>query len=167
MPKLQTVFVGACFALFGLAIVLFVTSLDNNGSTQQFYDTNGVQGIADVEIAQARMQPPDSFLRAVAADKERSGKWAALRKKVIVAHPYCAYCGGTEKLQSHHIRPFHLHPELELVESNVIVLCETEGTDHHLRIGHAGNFKDENPNVVEDCQKHEAEMRKAGTWPRK
>lgn len=112
-----------------------------------------------------QIHPPAAFLEAVKLDAKRSSHWAALRKKIIAAHPYCAYCGSKQNLQAHHIRPFHLHPELELDPKNVIVLCETPGTDHHLHIGHAGNFKSENPNVVEDCAKNRSMMEFAGTWP--
>lgn len=112
-------------------------------------------------------RPPESFVRGVRDDKARSDKWEAFAKKCKAAHPYCAYCGGTAKLQAHHIAPFHLHPELELDESNVIILCELPDSDHHLHIGHLGNFKSEgNPHVREDCARHEADLRKAGEWPR-
>lgn len=108
---------------------------------------------------------PADFAAVVKGDKDRSSKWPTFRKHVLEKHPFCAYCGGTEKLQVHHIAPFHLHPELELDETNVIVLCEKPETDHHLHIGHLGNFRSEgNPNVVEDCKKNEVKLRKLGTW---
>lgn len=107
---------------------------------------------------------PESFKK----DTARDSRWHALRDKIVKAHPFCAYCGGTTKLQAHHIRPFHLEPDLELDPSNVIVLCEDPATDHHLKIGHLGNFQSEgNPRVVEDCEANEAKMRKDGTWPQK
>jgi 5-methylcytosine-specific restriction endonuclease McrA len=113
------------------------------------------------------LQPRVGILKLIDEQKERSSKWPALRKHFLEAHPYCAYCGARENLQVHHIRPFHLDPTLELDPTNLIVLCETPGIDHHLHIGHLGNFRSEgNPNVKEDCAKHEAEMKAAGTWPK-
>lgn len=126
-----------------------------------------VQGVID-PLPDSRPNVPADFLQDVKTDTARSTRWHALRDKIVKAHPYCAYCGGTVKLQAHHIRPFYLHPELELDPENVIVLCEDPATDHHLHIGHLGNFKSEgNPDVVRDCQANEAKMRAAGTWPRK
>jgi hypothetical protein len=110
---------------------------------------------------------PADFKEAVKADTERSSKWPTFRKHVLEKHPFCAYCGGTEKLQVHHINPFHLHPELELDETNVIVLCEVPETDHHLHIGHLGDFRSVgNPDVVRDCFENEKKLRAAGRWPR-
>ena len=106
-------------------------------------------------------------LGLIDAQKERSSKWPTLRKHFLEAHPYCAYCGAKDRLQVHHIKPFHIDPNLELDTNNLIVLCETPGTDHHLEIGHLGNFHSEgNPNVVEDCRKHRAELEAAGKWPK-
>ncbi len=122
------------------------------------YADNNPQGLV------SRM--PADFADAVKADKERSRKWPSVRKHFLLTHNFCAYCGGTEKLQVHHIRPFHLHPELELDETNMITLCELPETDHHLHIGHLGNFRSEgNPDVVKDCQAHEATMKADGSWP--
>lgn len=83
----------------------------------------------------------------------RSSKWANVRKRHLKAFPTCAACGCDQHLQVHHIKPFHLHPELELEDLNLITLCE--GKDEHqchLNIGHLGNFKNENPDVVKDAQ---------------
>lgn len=121
-------------------------------------------------------EAPAHFLADVAADKKRSDKWATCRKHFLAAHPFCAYCGGTTKLQVHHVHQFNdMTPEQrgtdapggELDPNNLIVLCEDPATDHHLHIGHSGNFKTSNPNVRADCQEHEAAMRKEGTWPQK
>jgi hypothetical protein len=57
------------------------------------------------------------------------------------------------KLDVHHIRPFHLHPDLELEPSNLITLCEADkgGVNCHLFIGHLGNFKSFNVDVKADA----------------
>lgn len=68
-------------------------------------------------------------------------------------------CGGKDKLEVHHIKPFHLHPELELDPSNLIVLCESGGggLNCHLAIGHLGSYKSFNVDVVND----------SATWKKK
>ena len=119
------------------------------------------------ETCKAKPAPRVGILKLIDEQKERSSKWPSLRKHFLESHPYCAYCGAKEHLQVHHVKPFHLDPSLELDPNNLIVLCETPGTDHHLEIGHLGNFRSEgNPNVVEDCRKHRAELEAAGTWPK-
>lgn len=82
---------------------------------------------------------------------KRSGKWPTVRKAHLAKNPSCEVCGGTKKIEVHHIKPFHLHPELELDPSNLISLCEgASDVNCHLLFGHLGNFKSLNKNVVED-----------------
>jgi len=92
------------------------------------------------------------------SDKEpkgskRSGKWPTVRKRHLQLHPTCAVCGGKKKLEVHHIKPFHLHPDLELEMTNLISLCENDndGINCHLAFGHLGSFKSLNEDVVQDC----------------
>jgi hypothetical protein len=100
-------------------------------------------------------------------------------------HPVCAFCGfkpnpcsvileNRKRLQAHHGRTAFkdMTPEQkgtdepggEYDENNLIALCERHPENHHLNIGHDGNFKHENPNVFEDCKANEAKLRKLGTW---
>ena len=116
-------------------------------------------------ISPLLLRAPKTFQDGVSADKARSGKWAALRARIIKNHPFCAYCGRTEKLEAHHIKPFHLFPELELEPENIIVLCQAPPMDHHLKVGHKGNFKNWNPDVVADCKANEKRLKRAGRWP--
>lgn len=81
----------------------------------------------------------------------RSPKWRTLEKKVREAAGVCAACKGNQNLQVHHVQPFHLHPELELVESNLIVLCMGKN-ECHLKLGHGDNFKAYNPNIATDAK---------------
>lgn len=83
----------------------------------------------------------------------RSSKWVTVRKQFLLKNPTCAACGGSQKLEAHHIKPFHLHPELELEESNLITLCESGrfGLNCHLLIGHNGNFRKINADVKQDA----------------
>jgi hypothetical protein len=89
----------------------------------------------------------------------RSGSWPRVRAAHLAAHPACEVCGGVEKLEVHHRKPFHLDPALELDPANLITLCEANrgGVNCHLFVGHLGNFKAFNPTVVDD----------AATWQRK
>lgn len=82
----------------------------------------------------------------------RSGHWPTVRKQHLALHPTCAMCGGADKLEVHHIRPFHLHPNLELEPTNLVTLCEANkgGANCHLLFGHLSNFKSFNVDVLAD-----------------
>lgn len=63
----------------------------------------------------------------------------------------CAACGGADKLECHHIQPFHLYPELEMDPANWWPLCMHAGRFCHYTWGHYGvSWKVFNPRVVED-----------------
>lgn len=82
----------------------------------------------------------------------RSPKWEHYRKTWLDSNNECAACGAKDKLQVHHKKCFHLSPELELDYNNYITLCEDGNKcEHHIKIGHLGNFKLENPNVEKDA----------------
>jgi 5-methylcytosine-specific restriction endonuclease McrA len=81
----------------------------------------------------------------------RSGHWETVRKNHIAKEPRCQFCGGYEKLEVHHMEPFHLHPEKELLDENLITLCEQPGIECHLRHGHLGNWKNFNPKIRMEC----------------
>ncbi len=84
----------------------------------------------------------------------RSNQWPAVRNAHIQANPTCANCGGTKKLNVHHINPFHINPALELDSSNLITLCEGNPTVNcHLRFGHFDNFRTKwNPDIITESQ---------------
>jgi 5-methylcytosine-specific restriction endonuclease McrA len=86
---------------------------------------------------------------------KRSSKWASVRKEFLLKNPTCSLCGGKSDLEVHHIKPFHLHPELELDLNNLITLCESKknGINCHLAFGHLGSYKSVNKDVVEDTKK--------------
>lgn len=85
--------------------------------------------------------------------QKRSSQWPTVRKHHLKLNPTCAVCGDTRKLEVHHIKPFHIHPELELDPTNLITMCESKsyGIICHLLVGHWGSYKLINPNVVEDA----------------
>lgn len=91
----------------------------------------------------------------------RSPKWPVVRNKHVKENPDCVACGSRENIQVHHLKPFHLFPELELEPTNLITLCEIEIKDedrqndnHHLTLGHSGNFKNNNKKVLSDINKY-------------
>ncbi len=54
---------------------------------------------------------------------------------------------------AHHVKPFHLFPNLELDHENLVTLCESKkyGVNCHLWFGHLGNFKLYNPDGISDA----------------
>jgi hypothetical protein len=84
----------------------------------------------------------------------RSREWPRVRKEWLKENPNCAVCNGTKKCEVHHKQSFHLHPEKELLKSNFITLCEAKkyGITCHLFAGHNGNYKLENPLILEDVK---------------
>lgn len=73
----------------------------------------------------------------------RSNGWSMLRSIHLVKHDSCAVCGKKKGLEVHHIKPFYLHPELELDPSNLKTLCRR----HHFAIGHLEYWKSYNPQI--------------------
>jgi 5-methylcytosine-specific restriction endonuclease McrA len=87
----------------------------------------------------------------IPAGSKRSDRWPSVRKAHLEKFPNCAVCGGTAKIEVHHIEVFHLNPGKELDPTNLITLCEGVGTwNHHLWVGHLGNFKSFNEKVEFD-----------------
>lgn len=85
---------------------------------------------------------------------KRSSRWPAVRRAFLKKHPRCYVCLGKKKVEVHHKRPFHVHPELELDENNLITLCENkaDGINCHLAFGHLGNFRSVNEDVERDAE---------------
>jgi len=84
----------------------------------------------------------------------RSSSWPKVRAEFLKNNFVCTCCGGTNKLEVHHIFPFYSHPELELNTDNLIVLCEdaSNGILCHLAIGHLGSYKSFNTDVANDAK---------------
>lgn len=80
----------------------------------------------------------------------RSPKWHEVEEKHLELEDWCRNCGGITLLQVHHKMPFHLDPEKELDPLNLITLCEDykDGVECHLHVGHLGNWKHYNPEIV-------------------
>lgn len=81
----------------------------------------------------------------------RSPLWPSVRKRHLRANPRCAACGGIDDVEVHHIYPVSWPggKDSELLTENLISLCEKRGC--HLRIGHLGDYRARNPDVVADA----------------
>jgi 5-methylcytosine-specific restriction endonuclease McrA len=91
---------------------------------------------------------------------KRSPHWDEARDEHLKRQPTCQVCGRRAFLNVHHIKPFHLSPELELVQENLITLCEGQSVNCHLLFGHLLNWAKYNPNVVEDAAAWRAKIAK-------
>lgn len=78
---------------------------------------------------------------------KRSKEWQAVRNEYVKAHPVCEACGEDDRLEVHHIKPFHLHPELELDPDNLIALCR----ECHHTFGHLKEWMSFNVSVEKDA----------------
>lgn len=88
--------------------------------------------------------------RLKTAGAKRSPKWSAVRKAHLLTQPACAACGKKTNLEVHHVQPFHLFPQLELVPENLMTLCESPTHNCHLLFGHALLWTLWNPRARED-----------------
>ena len=94
------------------------------------------------------LQEKTTFEKTTSA---RSPEWHKVEHDFVSKNKTCVACGGTEKLQVHHMHPFHLRPELELDENNLITLCMQHEKECHLFIGHGDSWRAYNPNVLKDA----------------
>ncbi len=103
---------------------------------------------------------------------ERSSQWQRVRREHLLREPACVACGRKgRRLQVHHIKPFHLHPHLELEPDNLITLCESKGRDHHLLLGHLNSWESYNEHVRDDARrfyrKTAVQIRADSHWQKK
>lgn len=78
----------------------------------------------------------------------RSSDWNKIRKQHLEDHPFCSGCKTKNKLEVHHIEPYHVNPDRELDPSNLITLCKS----CHFTIGHLMDWTSWNVDVVDDCR---------------
>ena len=79
--------------------------------------------------------------------KNRSPEWRTVSHNKVAVVKQCEICGSVDRLQVHHIQPFHSFPELELEPTNLVVLCMGKN-ECHLLCGHGGSFKSYNPKIL-------------------
>ena len=87
-----------------------------------------------------------SVVREHQKARRRSPKWVEVRREHVQKFPFCAACGDRERLQVHHVEPYHLRPDLELDRSNLLTLCMGP-SECHLRLGHGDDFDAYNPAI--------------------
>lgn len=103
---------------------------------------------------------------------KRSPLWRHVEKEHLLREPACVVCGYKGRwVQVHHVKPFHLHPDLELDPHNLITLCERSGRDHHLLLGHFDDWKSYNEHIRADAKhyahKNAAQIRADLIWQKK
>ena len=91
----------------------------------------------------------------------RSGKWPGVRTQYLKINPFCAACGSTEKLEVHHVVPYHQDRSKELDFENMITLCMGSGRCHFVH-GHLLSWKSHNKDVRMDSIRY---YRKIETRP--
>jgi len=79
----------------------------------------------------------------------RSSRWQQVRQEHLRQQPECAACGARTNLAVHHIKPYHLFPDLELAPDNLLTLCEGPVVNCHFLYGHCRNWLSWCPNVLE------------------
>lgn len=88
----------------------------------------------------------------VAADHglKRSPLWTKVRRDHLKKQEKCIVCGLLKPLNVHHKYPFHFvvllgRPDLELDERNLFTLDVDVTEDHHVLVGHLGDYQSYNP----------------------
>lgn len=105
---------------------------------------------------------PDDAGRAPVGAK-RSPKWPAVQRQYLVKYSECAVCEKCKDIEVHHILPFHLFPDHELLPENLISLCRT----HHFLFGHlSADWSCFNPLVRADAEIWRFRLRAAKTLMR-
>lgn len=92
----------------------------------------------------------------IAADHglKRSSKWPAVKKRHKAKQPACIVCGMQRLLNVHHKYPFHFvvllgRSDLELDERNLFTIDVDKDEDHHILVGHLGDYQSYNPHLEE------------------
>lgn len=114
-------------------------------------------------VVRAYLAEPEAFWAFVAepplvGGRPRHPDWDRVRDRVVKKHPFCAASGTRLLLEAHHVIPFHERPDLELDESNLIVLSRP----YHFLVGHLMDWTASNPNVREDAAAWLAKVRGRG-----
>lgn len=88
----------------------------------------------------------------IVGGNRRSPWWRTLARCFLLKHTSCAGCGtdNRKNLQVHHKKPYHLHPELELDETNLVAVCKY----CHFVICHRNNWSFYVPDIDEELVRH-------------
>lgn len=86
--------------------------------------------------------------------RPRSPEWRVVKMEHLKVEPCCQWCGAANNLEVHHIRPFHLFPDLELATFNLITLCMNKDCMCHFLKGHLKDWKSFNRDIRYQCTMH-------------
>lgn len=79
----------------------------------------------------------------------RSSRWPSVQKSYLKSHAKCEVCGTNKNLSVHHIKPYHLFPELELDSNNLMTVDDK----CHWNVCHSQtSWKAYNPNCKQDAK---------------
>ena len=84
----------------------------------------------------------------------RSSGWPKVEKAHLAEQPACVACGSRKDLNAHHILPFHVRPDLELADKNLVTLCRFD----HFVFGHFHDWKSWNPDVLANVAAYRKEL---------
>lgn len=93
--------------------------------------------------------------RYILEQRQRAGEWRRVRNEHLKKYPACEVCGRVNKVIVHHIFPVSVAPELELVENNLITLCEMPC---HFMFGHFFSYHCYNKDVRGMARRFRARM---------
>lgn len=71
-----------------------------------------------------------------AIEANRSPHWPEMVRGFLAEYPRCAGCERKADT-AHHVKPFHLFPDLELVEGNLVAVC----LPCHFVLCHLGDWR--------------------------
>lgn len=103
----------------------------------------------------------------------RNPLWPERERAFLNRNPACAVCGLEGPVVAHHILPVPYclavgRPDLELDERNLIPLCHATPRasceDHHLYVGHLGDYHSFNLRVREDATGRFKGTRRSRLW---
>lgn len=130
--------------------------LDEQEYTAGLRDVNEIN--RDIAVAMAQFSVDNfsldlSAVSAIVATKKRSSRWRSVREQHLKECPRCEACGDDKNLEVHHLKPYHLFPELELEKSNLMTLCchGIGGMNCHLVYGHCGHWSSYGTDPVTAC----------------
>ena len=95
----------------------------------------------------------DVFQGKTTFKNKRSSTWRKTRNNFLKEFPTCFNCGGTKKVEVHHIVPFNVAPDIEEDFDNLMTLCRGGKSyiNCHQYIGHVGNFRKYNKTAEKDA----------------
>lgn len=88
----------------------------------------------------------------------RSPRWHEKEQEHLNKEPFCRACGTRKYLIVHHKIPVSWDPTQELVDTNLITMCETPSHNCHFVIGHLCDWTSYNPEVEPDADAYRGKV---------